>query len=566
VAASAKSSSGALTKLLAAASDEWRAPPFYRMMLRGADPDRIVQWGKDPRIGDPRRGEEILRGRWRIGAERLAAERRLPWSAPPPSPHFAARLHSFSWLGDVAAVGGPAGAAIADYVLSWSEGFGEWHAESWAPELVAERLFAWLCHGRPAFEGGDPTLRPNLMRSFGRQARHLQIAAGDLRDPPARIKTGAALTLAGCSGVPDADRLLDSGVEILEEACASQFLPDGGHLSRAPQILAEALCDLIAADNALVRHAIETPRLIRDAMPRMAGMLRFLSLGDGALACFNGGGEGSAATLNTITGEFEGEMRSFRVAPQSGYHRLASGDLALVLDGAAAPPPAYGDRAHAGCLSFEMSCGLDRLIVNVGSQLELDPQWRAAGRATNGHSTLVVDDALSAEFERVGRGAARPHGPAQMSAKRTDDDEGARIDAQHDGYRADYGLIHRRTIYMDKNGVDVRGLDALARPASEGRATDKWRPPFAIRFHLHPDAIGTLGEPGVAYIDGPSGSRWRLRTDAQRVRFEDSVYLGEADGPRRTRQLVLLGNADPNGLGDAPPNRVRWAFTRLDRA
>jgi hypothetical protein len=27
---------------------------------------------------------------------------------------------------------------------------------------------------------------------------------------------------------------------------------------------------------------------------------------------------------------------------------------------------------------------------------------------------------------------------------------------------------------------------------------------------------------------------------------------------------VLLGNAEPNGAGDAPPNRVRWAFSRLD--
>ncbi|HVY03183.1 MAG TPA: hypothetical protein VG983_05960, partial [Caulobacterales bacterium] len=62
-----RKSPGALSKLLGAAGDEWRATPFYRMMLGGADPDRIAQWGKDPRVGDVARGEEILRGRWRIG-------------------------------------------------------------------------------------------------------------------------------------------------------------------------------------------------------------------------------------------------------------------------------------------------------------------------------------------------------------------------------------------------------------------------------------------------------------------------------------------------------------------
>jgi uncharacterized heparinase superfamily protein len=560
-----RKSPGALGKLLGAASDEWRATPFYRMTLGGADPDRIGQWGKDPRIGDAARGEEILRGRWRIGAERLAKPHHTPWGAPPPSPHFSARLHSFFWLGDVAAVGGRANAAITDYIQSWSDGFGDWHAEAWAPELVAERLFAWLCHGRAAFETGDPTLRLALMRTFGRQARHLAIACADIQSPTARLKAGATLTMLGCTSIPDGDRLLDVGVELLEEACASQFMSDGGHLSRSPHNLAEALCDLLAADDALVRRAIESPKLIRDLMPKMASMLRFLSLGDGGLACFNGGGEGEAATIKAITGEFEGELRAFRFAPQSGYHRLAEKDLALVFDGGAAPPVHYGDRAHAGCLSFELSCGAERMLVNVGSQLELDPKWRAAGRATNGHSTLVVDDALSAEFERLGRGAARPRGPAQVIAKRNDDDEGARIEGQHDGYRADYGLIHRRVVYMAKAALDLRGVDTLSRPAGEKKTTDAWRPPFAIRFHLHPDIVATMAEENVAYIETPSGGRWRFRTDAPAFRFEESVYLGGADGPARTRQIVLGGEADPNGLGEGPPNRVRWAFTRLDR-
>jgi uncharacterized heparinase superfamily protein len=35
-------------------------------------------------------------------------------------------------------------ASIADLVQSWAASFGEWHPEAWAPELVAERLYAWL--------------------------------------------------------------------------------------------------------------------------------------------------------------------------------------------------------------------------------------------------------------------------------------------------------------------------------------------------------------------------------------------------------------------------------------
>lgn len=562
----ASGSPNALGKLLGAASDEWRATPFYRMMLRGADPDRVQQWGKDPRVGDAERGREIVSGTWRIAAERLLGAHLFPWSAPPPSPHFSARLHGFSWLRDLAAVGPGAHECIGMQILSWVSGFGEWHPQAWAPELVAERLFAWLCHGKPAFEGGDPVMRPALMRSLGRQSRHLDLAAGDLREPLTRIKAGAALVLVGCSGAPEGERFLDHGLEMLLEACAAQMSPEGMHLSRSPEHLCEALCDLVAADDAMVRHAVETPKQIREAMTRMAGMLRFLRLGDGALPAFQGGGEGKAATLERLLNEFDGAQRPFTVAPQSGYHRLAAGAVVIVLDAGGAPPASFADRAHAGCLAFEWSSGSDRLVVNVGSSLELDPDWRVAGRATNGHSTLIVDDALSSVFEqtRLGRGPARPTGPPHVTAKRTDDDEGAWIDAQHDGYRAEYGLIHRRTIYVDKAGKDIRGLDALARPVNEPKTADPWRPPFTIRFHLHPRVSATLGEKGIAVLASPQGGRWRLRTDAARMRIEDSVYLSGADGPQRSRQIVLLGNAEPNGAGDAPPNRVRWAFSRLD--
>ena len=561
---SAGASPPAWRNLLSAASDEWRATPFYRMMLGGSDPDRVLQWGRDPRRGDAARGADLAAGLWRIASERLTGAHQIPWSAPAPSPHFKARLHAFSWLRDLAAA--DEAAPIADLIQSWAASFGEWHPEAWAPELVAERLYAWLCHGRPAFEGGDVEIRPALMKSLGRQARHLQLAAGDIRDPLARVKAGAALIMCGCSGMPEGERLTEVGVEILEESSASHFLSDGGHASRAPEALLEAFADLIAADDALARHGLETPRLVRDLLPKIAAMLRYLTLGDGGLAAFNGGGPGDPATLAALLAERDGEGRAFRIAPQSGFYRLAAGDCVLIADAGAAPAAAFGDRAHAGCLAFEMSSGKDRLIVNVGSARELLPSWRAAGRATNGHSTLIVDDALSAVFEtaRLGRVAARPIGPPGVHAQRIDDDDGARIDAQHEGYRADYGLVHRRTLFLDKSGLNVRGLDVLARPLAAGKAANSARVPYAIRFHLDPGVNARRLDASSVHLETASGAHWRLRTDAPHAAIEDSISLSARPLPLPTNQIVLSGEADPNGSGDAAPNRVRWALTRLD--
>ncbi len=564
---------GAWLSVLSAAADEWRATPFYRLMLRGADPDRIAQWGEDPRRGDPVVGGEILRGMWRFGAERLARAQTIPWSAAPPSAHFSARLHSFSWLVDLAAAGASSYEPISALIDAWMDGYGEWHAAAWAPELAAERIYAWLCHGRPAFEQADAARRAALLRTLGRQARHLFIAAQDgrrvgplapLRTPLSRIKAGAALMLAGLAGLPDAERLLDLGEELLIEACAQQFFADGGHKSRCPEMLIDALSDMISVDRGCARAGRESPPDLRAQMAKMAAMVRLFRLGDGALACFQGGGEGLAGSIDAALREL-GAGRDFQYATQSGYQRLAAGETILVMDVGAAPPRDYAERGHAGALAFEMSSGADRVIVNVGSSFEIDAQWRAAGRATNGHSTLVVDDALSCVFEqaRGARGAARPVGPSAVSGKRTEDDEGVGLEALHDGYRSTYGLIHRRVLHMRKDGGRLFGLDSLARPLKDSKSdpTRTAPAPFALRFHLHPQVRAEAADARTILLHTRRGDVWRYRADRDAT-LEDSVYLGHGQ-PQRTRQIVVTGAADPRGEGDEPGNRVFWALTRL---
>ena len=58
---------------------------------------------------------------------------------------------------------------------------------------------------------------------------------------------GLGLVLAGAADFPEGERFAEQGEEMLIEACAKQFYGDGGHLSRSPEALAEALCDLVTA-------------------------------------------------------------------------------------------------------------------------------------------------------------------------------------------------------------------------------------------------------------------------------------------------------------------------------
>ena len=547
-------------------ADPWRANPFHKGRLGNSAPDRIVHWGEDPRRGDPERGREIGQGIWRIAAERISGEHAIPWQRPAPSKHFAARLHSFSWLVDLAAVGPSANRRIIELIETWVAQFGQWDDIAWDSELTAERLFAWLCWGRVAFEQGDARTRGDLLRSAARQARLLLVAQNELGERRlGSIKAGAALAIAGAAGFPDANRLAEQGEELLLEACSKQFLPDGGHQSRSPEALSEALCDLLAA-HAAFEHLSDPSPMLRDALPKLGNMLRMLRLGDGGLGCFQGGSEGSAASVQSALERTPGDVRSFQFATHSGYQRLEAGGLRVLFDVGGAPALVYSDRAHAGALAFEMSSGEERLIVNVGAARELEPAGRFAARATNAHSTLILGDALSAEFEeaRRGKGPARLVGPTLDEVRRSSDETGVTVQGRHDGYRAQFGLLHRRYLFIDHEGRNLRGIDELIRPTKVKGPAPKQPIPYVARFHLHPSVRAKLIEHQMALLETPGGQRWRLRTDASEITIEKSIYWGGRVVPQETHQIVLSGAADPMGHGLGPPNRMRWALARAD--
>lgn len=541
-------------------SEHWRANPFHRMRLGDASPDRIERYGEDPRVGNAERGREIGRGQWRIGAERMLGEHTVPWGANHPSRHFTARLHAFSWLQDLAAVGPSANPRVAQLVDAWVEQHGEWDDLAWDPELTAERLYAWLCWGRPAFEQGALERRVALLRSAGRQARLLLMAQGELSERHlCSIKAGAALILAGAAGFPEASRLAEQGEEMLIEACAKQFLPDGGHQSRAPEALAEAFFDLIAASAALA----DPPPIISETLPKLANMLRMLRLGDGGLACFHGGSESAAGSIDAALARCKGEVRAFQFATHSGFQRVEPGPLRVIFDVGGAPALAYSERAHASALAFELSSESERLIVNIGAARELEPAARQAARATNAHSTLVLGDALSATLEepRRGKAPARLVGPTLDDVRRSSDESGITVQGRHDGYREQFGLFHRRYIFVDHEGANLRGIDELVRPTRQKGPTLKQGVPYVCRFHLHPDVRAHMIEHQMVLLETRAGQRWRLRTDAPVIAMDPSTYWG-GPVPRDSLQIVLSGAADPMGHGLAPPNRIRWALAR----
>ena len=107
-----------------------------------------------------------------------------------------------------------------------------------------------------------------------------------------------------------------------------------------------------------------------------------------------------------------------------------------------------------------MSVGKQRVIVNCGAYAGRDATWRLAQRATAAHSTLVVEDRNSAEIREDGTIGANG---INVTSERLEADGNTWIDMSHDGYMASHGVVHRRRIYINASGSDIRGEDTLRR-------------------------------------------------------------------------------------------------------
>lgn len=512
-------------------------------------PDAPARAFRDLWPGDAARGARLLRGE----LEACGAARPITgWDAAVGPVSWRAALHGFGWLRDLRTLGTDAARVAArDLAEDWlARGAREKLAE--APEVAAQRVCAWLGHWEFFAATAEDGFRRALMQRLALDGRALSAAL-----PAEAAHRGALLMLKGTVAAAVAleeEPWLIRALRFLPGELERQFHPDGGHVERSPGIQFLALQDLIEIRNLLNGCGVAAPPALSTTLERAGQALRLFRHGDGGLALFNGTRDETASAVDVVLTQGQARGRAPMLLEETGFHRLASGRTLVIADCGAPPPPRPADalsglprgadrHAHAGTLSFEMSVGRDRLVVNCGAAPGGEPAWRDALRATAAHSTLTLADTNSAELREDGLGRR----PERVEIERQEANGAQWLEASHDGYRRTHGVVHRRRLYLNESGDDLRGEDVLEPFPGPGV-------PAVVRFHLHPGVTATLQEEeGGVLMRLPGGQGWRLRARGARVGLEESVSFGGE--MRRAQQVVLTA--------DGEAESIQWAITRV---
>jgi uncharacterized heparinase superfamily protein len=341
----------------------------------------------------------------------------------------------------------------------------------------------------------------------------------------------------------------------LAKALALAQFDDGGIVNRSPfeQTL---LVDRFGMLRSCYQAAKQTiPDNLESAAAAALAALHGVMMGDGTLSSWQGCNPGEASHLTALIEGCGLRARPLRQARGWGYQRLSALGTIVVLDGAPPPPQKAAAQGSASTLAFEMSDGVQRLVVNCGGPGPLPtglPDELVEGlRTTAAHSTLVLDDTNSTSILADG---SLGKGVEDVSTTRSENNDASRLEASHDGYIRTFGLVHKRSLMLGNDGKELRGADQLI---AKGRKKIRESAPYAVRFHLAPGVEATITADGMGAILRSRGAPpWNFRCRGGNLTTEESLWIDGRGQPHRTIQLAVVGEVSALG------GEIGWQFRR----
>ncbi|WFU56224.1 heparinase II/III family protein [Bradyrhizobium pachyrhizi] len=521
--------------------------------------DRLVIAPHDLRTADATRAAEIYAGRFVFAGKIVTCHGRSIFDLEPPSEDWEAALLGFGWLRHLRAADTALTRANArSLVDDWISNQARKRPLERRADVRARRVISLLSQAPLVLGDTDGKFYRKYLRGLAREIRYLRHATLD-NDGVPRLQVLIALCYASLCLANQA-RNIKSATRRLSDELQRQILPDGGHISRNPGALVELLSDLLPLRQTFAARNIAPPPALLNAIDRMMPMLRFFRHGDGSFALFNGMSTAPSDLVATLLAYDDTRGVPMASMPHTGFQRLDAGNTALIIDTGPPPPASVSQDAHAGCLSFELSSGVSRIVVNCGMPSTGRDNWRPFARSTAAHSTLTYRDTSSCQFvelsamKRLLRGAPITSGPSNVESYREAVPDGDVLTASHDGYLSRFGVIHRRVLMVSQDGTRLEGEDSLS-SAPGGRIKGS-EADFALRFHLHPSVKASrLSDARGVMLVLPNRDVWTFEAMDDKVDLEDSVFLAGNDGPRRTSQIVIRQDARQAGT-------IRWSFVR----
>lgn len=193
---------------------------------------------------------------------------------------------------------------------------------------------------------------------------------------------------------------LNKNIRALKIQIEDQILPDGMHFERSVMYHKVILEDLIRIAFWFEQINKNIVKELRPVLQKMLNCTVSLEKGMGKMPLFNDAGDGVAKETYQLVDAcrrlFGIKPEIINIFPDSGYTKLYSDDIAVMLDCGLIGPDYMPGHGHCDALSFELSNDGTPIFVNSGTY-HYQTQLRGYFRSTQAHNTILINNKQQSE-------------------------------------------------------------------------------------------------------------------------------------------------------------------------
>ena len=435
-------------------------------------------------------------------------------------------------------------------ILQWIDKNHMYNAKSWKVDIVAKRIIAWTSNSRLTYEDGSTDYKNKFNAVIKKQINHLinEIEGSEWVDD--KIIGCAAIILTGLS-YEDKDQYLKTGLNLLRKLVKFSFDNDGFPKSRNIRQLCFYLKYFILIREWFKESQNEIPNFIDENIYYLGQAYAFCWQNNKVDLLFNGNNETSNIEfdhyLKKLGYSFKNQSNEL-----GGYVALNNKKNSLIMDVGSSPDKKFSSNYQAGTLSFEIISNGKKLICNSGYFQNHNHQLNELSKSSAIHSALIIDDSSSCKFNKIKNEGSKIYRGLKVLKKNIVFEKNYwKINAEHDGYLRQYGIVHEREIEFYPEQVKFIGHDKIIFKNNIKNLK------FEIRFHLEPHIKVMKTQDNKSILIDLNGEGWKFNSDNNNMDIDNGLYFGKKNSYVDNQNIII------SGMTNDENHTIKWEITKL---
>ena len=435
-------------------------------------------------------------------------------------------------------------------ILQWIANNHKYNSKSWEIDIVAKRIIAWTSNSRLTYEDGDAEYKNKFNNVIKKQINHLINEIEDSKLVDDKMIGCAAIILTGLS-YQDKDQYLKTGLNLLRKLVKFSFDNDGFPKSRSIRQLCFYLKYFILIREWFKESQSEIPDFINENIYHLGQAYAFCWQNNKVDLLFNGNNETNNINfdhyLRKLGYSFKNESNEL-----GGYVALNNKKTSLIMDVGPSPDKKVSSNYQAGALSFEIISNGKKLICNSGYFQNQHHQLNELSKSSAIHSSLILDDRSSCKFNKTKNENSKiSHGLKILKKHIVFEKNYWKINAAHDGYLKQYGVIHEREVEFYSEQIKFIGHDKII--SKNGVKNLK----FEIRFHLEPNIKIMKTQDNRSILINLDGEGWKFTSDNNNMNIDNGLYFGKKGSFVGNQNIVI------SGMTNDENQTIKWEITKI---